>query len=255
MKKLVFILMFLVQPILLYDHCDAKKLIDSSNTKIDTVILSNITNNSEDNYISKNELIDLLVKKSSSESWLTVLITSLGVLFAIMAIVVAIVIFKQNHDYKNKINESLDYYKNMLNTFIESKRQELKIQEESIKLMIANLNESQEKSDPDKEVKINEIITGFENQKEIIEKQLYKSQVDAEYLNQNNYSTIPGSPLTFHHICPKCGQGFLVRDYYSSSDIMSNALKFATSGFSGYSGYQDPTRVAACPKCGNVDKI
>ena len=132
MKKLVFILMFLVQPILLYNHCDAKKLIDSSNTKIDTIILSNNIHNSEMNYISKNELIDLLVKKSTSESWLTVLITSLGVLFAIMAIVVTIVIFKQNHDYKNKISESLDYYKNMLNTFIESKRDELKIQEESV---------------------------------------------------------------------------------------------------------------------------
>lgn len=255
--------MFLVQTILLYNQCDAKKLIDSSPTKIDTVILSNNINNSENNYISKNELIDLLVKKSSSESWLTVLITSLGVLFAIMAIVVAFVIFIQSRDFKNKLNKAIIKYENLINDFIESKRKELKIQEESVKSYIqeyenalkTETSESMVQIHESINAKIKEKIRELESQKSIIEKQLKNSIVDAEYINQDNYSSFSGNPMKVHHTCTKCGQGFFIRDVNSVSGAISDAMPFYLTGYSGYSGFLDPKRFATCPKCGNVDII
>lgn len=253
MRKYFIILLFLVNLSTLLYSSEERGIKDSEKVKINKLEIENYMNNHQSNNLSKDDLINLLVKKSSSENWLTVLITSLGVLFAIMAIVVTIVIFKQNHDYKTKFNEAIENfkkaseeYKNIIDQFMESKRKDLEDLLDSYNSTLLHYKEEKSETLSENNEKVNERIKDIEKHKNIIEKQLKGSIVNAVELNSSNPFSSLGMPTQTqtHHNCSKCGFGYVVRRRKTGNSLLDSMLNASSSG-----------SAVTCPECGNADKI
>ena len=197
--------------------------------------------------LSKKEIVDSLVNRNTTENTLAIFITALGVLFTVMAIVVAIVIFMQSRDFKNKLTEATDKYELIIKQFIESKREDLKIQEEELTKFISEYREKLESSQPEQKGEIKQIISQLETKKSIVEKQLNNSVVDVGYVFPNYYpSDLHGFPTNRYHKCSTCNFGFLVRElgYLDTAMLLNPMIKSSLVN-----------KVATCPQCGNVDMI
>jgi len=248
-KTLIIIcLMMILDPSIV----DAETSIRKSNNDTikeskDSMLIPNQIFTTDNVSFSRKEILDLLANRNSTENSLSIFITALGVLFTIMAIVIAIVIFMQSRDYKNKLKEATDKYEIIIKQFIESKRKELKIQEENLTKLIDDYREKLQSSQPDEESALKDIISKLEIKKDIVEKQLSNSVVDVNYVLPTYYPAgLNESATTRYHRCSKCDFGFLVREPgYLDSYVLLNPM----------SKLEKENRVATCPQCGNVDML
>jgi len=262
--RTLIILGYIITAFLIFNNSDAQRLKSLNNknsVKKDTVYISDYRNITYNATFSKKDLTDILSTKNTTENALSIFITALGVLFTIMAIVVAIVIFMQSRDFKNKLTEATDKYQLIIKQFIDAKREDLKIQEENITKLISDYREKLEMPEPEpdsqpaqeSENKIKEIINVLEHKKNIIEKQLNNSIVDVNYVAGSYFHLgKPSSLPNKHHQCSNCKFGFLVHNPDSGIDAPS-----ATSMhyFSTSLDSPNTNKVVICPKCGNVDVI
>jgi len=259
------------------DNCVSKSS-NSSNfrnvIKGDTVYVFKKASSSDNISFSKKEVIDLLLARDTTDNALSIFITALGVLFTIMAIVIAIVIFMQSRDFKIKLTEATDKYQQIIKQFIDSKRGDLETQEEIITRLISDYTKQLEtprtepKQEPDQveeskpskefqqvqesESSIKKIIDGLEHKKNIIEKQLNNSIVEVNYVARNSFlSGKPSSLPNIHHQCSSCKFGFLVPNIDSNTDTFSGSTRMYTGMFD----VPNTQKVVKCPKCGNVDVL
>jgi len=272
MKKKLLLFTIIIVPFLLGNNSEAKRLNSLSGKNIvkkDTVYVLDHKNSSDNISFSKKEITNILLTRNTTENALSIFITALGVLFTLMAIVVAIVIFMQSRDFKNKLTEATDKYQLIIKQFIDSKREDLKMQEENITKLILEYKEKLETSQPliqetqlaqetepiqeseskKSESKIKEIITELEQKRNIIEKQLNNSIVDVEYVAKSSFLSGEQSSLpNKHHQCSNCKFGFLIHNF----DLGKGSAIYT---YNPYGTLNNTQKVVTCPKCGNVDTI
>jgi hypothetical protein len=94
-----------------------------------------------------------------------IMISMLGILFTILAIIVTFIIFRQSASYRAILNESIQSYQNIINKFLEDKRIEIadKVKELEDKLVTAD-----KKSKKD----IQETLDGLKRQRDYINTQV-----------------------------------------------------------------------------------
>ena len=67
-----------------------------------------------------------------------VMVAALGVLFAVLAIAAAVIIYRQGREYRELINRSIAKYQDILNAFIEDKNKQVELLKENIAAAVAN---------------------------------------------------------------------------------------------------------------------
>ncbi len=171
-----------------------------------------------------------------------IIIGALAILFTILTIVAAVIIYRQSRDYKERVQADRERYAKSINDFLESQKaiierrekQAGKVEEKIDKLLEEYKNQLKESS---KSQKV-EIEKAIENLKE--EKLLLGSTIGPLTVSPNNFNFATSASvlgLSNHHTCKSCGFGFFV----------SGGL----GTFTNLMGQQTVT----CPKCGSVDSV
>jgi gas vesicle protein len=172
-----------------------------------------------------------------------VLIGLLGVLFTILTIIAAVVIYRQSKEYKELINESLSKHETVLGQLITERNQQLKNIETNLSNTITDYKEKLKSATDDNKKEINSLIKTLEEQKESIDTQIHASYVVPEqhdqFLTASSLYGIQKKP----HRCSKCGYGYFVQSYPYDVGMTSVVL-----GIHGYG-----SKTITCPKCGNVE--
>lgn len=139
--------------------------------KKDTVFI--IQQSSNDN-IAKNYQQILEKTNNQLSLWFNpygLFVTMLGVLFAILAIVAAFVIYRQSKEYKGLIQKSLTDHKTALDKLIIEKSEQLKNYEVNLDKSIKEYKEQLTNVDGEHQVQIQQFISKLEEQKSFIETQ------------------------------------------------------------------------------------
>ena len=162
------------------------------------------------------------------------IISSLAVLFTVLAIVATVIVFRQSAEYRRILDAAIAQYTQVLNKFIEDKKVQLDNIEQYFNRKIKEAEEN--------------LTTATGAQKKLIEDTIDKLKVERESVKSQIPSTTTAIPLSgsvfafsqdrFHR-CTKCGFGYIVK----------NPL----GGLLGAAIYGGKT-AAKCPNCGNVDE-
>lgn len=174
-------------------------------------------------------------------SWFNVILCILALLVAFLAIYFGGMIYVQNKEYRDKLQEDRKNYKNSLDNFIKEREQEHKKWMEEHKKQLTeaknrinklvNKYEEKIKKSPDAE-EINKILEELKKERDDILMAPSNCVIDP--------TAIPlGGAISLgeYHICSKCGRGF-----FNNAD---NPLAITLL----------PGKTAICPYCGNVDYI
>lgn len=166
-----------------------------------------------------------------------VLIGSLGVLFTIMAIIFAIIIFRQSREYKEIIRKSIAEHGNVLDKMVAEREKQFKIMEANYDKTLAEYQKKLKTAKEGEKKDIEAFIQTIEKQKESFETQVKPKIVFPEY---NNLSTLSSFGLykPFHK-CSSCGFGYQIGD--------------SPLGLRGGLAY-GLNRTITCPKCGNIEE-
>lgn len=227
------------------------KYIHDTVYKTDTIIIKKSLVN-QGFELSKEEFIGLLKGKNTMENSLSIFICALGVLFTLMAIFIAIVIYTQSKDFKERLAGVISKYESIIKGFIESKREDLKSQEESINQMILKYEENLKTAEAEQKIKLEETINELKSKKEIVDKQLKNSVVDAEFVLSGYNPLGPNRTSQKLHKCSICNFGFIVRD--NSKDYLTLSGS-TTMMIDSITNFYSADIIAKCPNCGNIDKL
>jgi hypothetical protein len=104
------------------------------------------------------------------------LIATLGVLFAILTIIAALIVFRQSAEHRAILNKSIQSYQNILNKFLEDKNIAIA---EKMKELEEKLITADEKSKKD----IQETLAGLKLQREFIDNQIASTKIMPELQN------------------------------------------------------------------------
>lgn len=194
----------------------------------------------------EEQYIQILEKTNQQLSLWTnpygIMIGVLAILFTILTIVAAVIIYRQSKDYKERVQADREQYAKSINDFLSSQKsiieqrekQANKVEEKIDKLLKQYENQLKESS---KSQKV-EIEKAIENLKE--EKLLLSSTIGPLTVSPNNFNlatsvSVLGS--SNHHTCKSCGFGFFVKkDWLILGSLAMNLT-------------------VTCPKCGSVDSI
>lgn len=232
-----FIILILFSPI---DRNQADTLnFDSQITVVDSVEGNEVSQKTSQAY---QEILEK-TNQQLSLWWnpFGLMIAGLGVLFTILTIIAAAIIFFQGRAAKQLLNNSIERHTKILNEYIDQKNKEMKSLIDKYSQDIKELKEKTPESDDRDEYlkKLNELEKSIEK----LSKQDFKNYInrtnefmdinlsDSE-LSSSKFVNIPIGDL--RHECSKCGHSFFI----------------PSSGLS-LSGMTRPK----CPNCGNIDAI
>lgn len=207
------------------DHADTNKIIEQF---------------SEENTIKFYQ--DILEKTNSQLSlWWNpygLIIGLLGVLFTVLTIIAAFLIYRQSKEHKELIQESILKYKTVIDTMIEERSRQLKNLEKNLEISITEYKTKLATENNKQEIQ--KFIQILEKHKESIDSQINQNIVVPEYVesySDGNTESLSNRKL---HKCSFCGFG-----YYILNDQFG--LDIARVSFG--SGY----KTIKCPKCGNIE--
>lgn len=169
------LLIFLIIPFFAQTQVIKDSSLSQSKTIInkDTVVIiqQRIDNNIAQNY-------QQILEKTNSQLSLWwnpygVFIAMLGVLFTVLAIVAAFVIYRQSKEYRDLIKNSLEEHKIALDKLINEKNNQLKIYDASLDKSIKEYTEQLKTVSKDSKEQIEKFITKLEEQKEYIDTQIH----------------------------------------------------------------------------------
>lgn len=170
-----------------------------------------------------------------------ILIAILGVLFTIVTIIAAVLIYRQSREHKEMIKESITKYETLFSNLIAEKNQQLLNIENDLNNLIIETKETLASVEDEKKKEINDILSRLEMQKKSIDSQIYPKFVTPEYcepyLTADGNFGLKNSP----HKCSKCGFGYFVKD---------QTIPVTTAIYVGAN-----TKSITCPKCGNVEVL
>lgn len=193
----------------------------------------------------EQQYIQILEKTNQQLSLWTnpygLMIGALAVLFTVLAIVAAFIIYRQSKDYKDKIQADRKQYADSINDFLLSQKA---------------IIDEREKQAKQVEGKINKLLDGYEkqlkkstaSQKAEIEKAI-KNLKEEKLSLGNTIGPLTVSPnsislggasilgLKNYHSCKSCGFGFFIRSDWSTLGTLS------------------VNQTVTCPKCGSVESI
>lgn len=212
------------------------------NLQIDTIIVRDtVIMKNGNSFDSINSYYLSILEKTNSQLGLWtnpygILIAILAVLFTIMTIIAAVIIYRQGKEYKQRQENIQHDYDKRLEEFLNEKKEQIQITEQSFKKIIDEYTEKLEKVEGDKKSEIKKTIDELNE---------YKNEIQT-----NITSSVPVISRNFHR-CSKCGYGFEIIDdnAYNSQYIYAFQKPFLFSG----SGKNE--RTVKCSKCGNLDKI
>jgi len=188
---------------------------------------------------------DILEKTNSQLSlWWNpygVLIGLLGVLFTVLTIIAAVIIYRQSREHKELIKESITKHETVLGQMITERNQQLKNIETNLNNTINEYKEKLKTATEENKKEINELIQTLETQKESIDTQIHASYVIPEQHDQFLTATSIYGIKRTPHKCSKCNYGYFVQ-----SDPLGLATARVTMGYDG-------SKTITCPKCGNVE--
>ena len=176
-----------------------------------------------------------------------ILITTLAVLFTLLTILAAIIIWTQGKSFKELVNNTINKYEGILSSFIKQKKEELANIDKNIDNSIAAHKKELEKASANQKKEIEKKIEELRIHKEAIQKELENPIVTPVNLSNQ---TGPGyySNQVFHK-CSKCGFGFLYSNpLYSSFGDTASLVWDPIYG-------TVRSKAVTCPKCNNVDQI
>ncbi|MGZ3867083.1 MAG: hypothetical protein ACXVNM_12295 [Bacteroidia bacterium] len=168
-----------------------------------------------------------------------VLITVLGVLFGILTIIAAVVIYRQSKEYKELINDSLTKHETVLSQLITERNQQLKNIETSLNNTITDYKEKLKTATEENKKEINKMIKTLEEQKESIDTQIQSNVVVPQPMD--NWNTFYIGSKNKLHKCSQCGHGYIVQD--DPYGMNTNRLRLAVTD----------KETITCPKCGNIE--
>lgn len=160
-----------------------------------------------------------------------VMIGSLGVLFAILTIISAVIIYRQGKDYKEIIHDSVKRHQSVLDDMIREREKQFKILEANYAKSILELEEKSKVLNDNNDIK--PIIELLQKQKESLDTQLKSTIVTPKI---DTLTMAPGGGFLKHHTCSNCGYGYYVND----SPAVGSLRAFGST--------------IECPKCKNVEK-
>jgi hypothetical protein len=144
-----------------------------------------------------------------------VMISTLGVLFAVLAIIATFIVFRQSANYRSILNESLQSYQNIINKFLEDKKIEIA---EKVKELEEKLTTADKKSKKD----IQETLDGLKRQREYIDTQVAFTPTPIA----GSFGTFTGIPTGY--------AGY--------------------AGYAGYGSSAYGDKQVNCPHCGTIFK-
>ena len=170
-----------------------------------------------------------------------VMVGALAVLFTVLAIVAAVIIYRQSKDYKEKLQADREQYSKSLNEFLASQKAIIEKREKQV---------IEVEKDIDKLLKEYEkkLSASSEKQKAEIKKAIQKLEEEKLSLggkigpitvspNGFNFDTTAYGLGNNHHNCKNCGFGFFIKNHWSTLSTLSM------------------NHTITCPKCGSVDSI
>ena len=239
------ILLFLLIPIVAQSQNPSvnKAVIEKNDSIVkDTTF---IINNYQDKEILKYYQ-DILEKTNSQLSlWWNpygVLIGLLGVLFTVLTIIAAVVIYRQSKEYKELIRESITKHETVLGQMITERNQQLKIIETNLNNTINEYKEKLVTATEENKKEFKDLITNLEKQKESIDTQIQANYVVPEEVEQSSTVLSYYGKRRTQHKCSNCGYGYFVQT--EKTDFASR--REVTLGYS--------SKTITCPKCGNVER-
>lgn len=201
----------------------------------------------------EEQYIQILEKTNQQLSLWTnpygLMVGALAVLFTVLAIFATIIVYRQNKDYKEKLESDRDQYKKNFEEFLASQKTIIEKREKQaneVEVKINNLidvyRKDLEKSSTEQKKEIEKAISRLEEEKISLNKTIGPLTVSPNHVGLDvcDNSLVGGLYLDSYHKCSKCGYGFFVKnnDYTSISLLTALGSKTVT-----------------CPKCGNVDRI
>ena len=168
-------------------------------------------------------------------------IAALAILFAVLAVAVTVVIYRQSRDYKEKLEADREFYKNKMAEFLDTQAKIIEERSKTAKELSKKIDESLkeykkklEKSSKNQKEEIQKVIDKLE-----LEKLTLKTDVGPLTVSPNfDYSSLITADMFGKkmHKCSHCDFGF----YVNTNPTYSIALGGNT---------------VTCPKCGNIDSI
>jgi hypothetical protein len=176
MKKYFLIFLLLIPINAISQKKDNDNLVDNSIVKIhkDTIFVV-----SQEPYKKIAENYQEILEKTNNQLSLwwnpySVFVTSLGVLFAIFAVITAIVVFRQSKEHKDLIKKSLEDHKIALDKLIIEKNEQFNNYEANLEKSIKEYKEQLATVSKKDKIQIEQFISKLEAQKAIIDIPLHK---------------------------------------------------------------------------------
>ena len=162
-----------------------------------------------------------------------IIIASLAVLFALLAIVASVIIYRQGKEYKERLDAFVTSYQGVLDKLIkewQDKRDEIENRIEGYQDELASATDEQKKT-------LEAEIAKLKAQKDSVSSDI-TSTVASIPASGGVLADLLGLPANKLHKCSQCDWGFMVT-------VPSQRIK-------GVTFYNATVK---CPKCGNVDEI
>jgi hypothetical protein len=183
-----------------------------------------------------------------------VMVATLGALFAVLAIVAAILIFRQGREYRTLITRSIGEYQGILNAFIEEKNREVELMNKRITGAIDRATKDLETAKGAQKGEIEKEISELKKLKETLKPHEQPKFFESGAIGYSTQFPVPlasslssvwgVSPSPYlmvtnigrSHTCAKCA-----RQYVPPAQ---------TPGTITVGG-----RLVTCPNCGNVERV
>lgn len=211
---------------------------------------------------AQEEYINILEKTNQQLSlfWnpYNIILTILTALFTILTIIFAVVFYFQSMDYKKRIAQDKEDYKQKIDDFLKKQQEyakklideriiEFKKIETKYNNSISELEKKRKALPREQKHKIEEIEKSIENLK--TEKELLKFQTEPiSAMPDYNFPATSILGRSSFHKCSHCGFGFKIKDY-DYNDI--NDIRATASIPNSILG----ATTVVCPMCGNADQI
>lgn len=238
MLKIIAIIAFLI-PFVGFTQKINKDSSDSPSKKDTVIVLQKDVNT------TNSEYTQILEKTNAQLSlWWNpygVFIAALGILFAILAILAAYLIYRQSKDYKDLLKTSIDEHRAALEKLIGEKNNQFKLLESSLDKTILEYNQKLNSVTDENKAQITEFIRQLENQKEYIDAQTHMYRHagwDPKDINEN-YPISPSTNFQARIILNDVMQAFVI--YIR---VMTNDRKQYWLGFAGNEQNEKMTKYA-----------
>jgi len=238
---IVFFLIISILPVKAQTTTDISPLISLQEIESINLKVNEISDNLENIQKDKNNYSEILEKTNQQLNLWTnpfsLMIGALGVLFTILTLVAAVITYRQNKDYKNKINKDREAYKEEIRLYFENQADIINERNEQVKEMGTQLNnllnqykKQLNKASSTQKKEIEKAIKNLEKEKVLLGTKTGPFTVYPQYSNSLASNFMQNEVM---HKCSICGYGYRVK-----KDIASVGYGLA---------------MTSCPKCGNTD--